>query len=453
MRNIVLIGMMGCGKSTIGLQAAKKTGWPFVDLDEEIEKDAGRRISEIFETEGEAGFREWETRTVRKWAGRAGTVISTGGGVVLRPENMNLLRRSGFVVFIDRPLSDILATVDADNRPLLKQGSEQVRALYETRLPLYRQYADHVLPNAGKRSAAVQALTELIERERRDHLHLAVIGDPIAHSLSPDIHLPVLSVYSQYPTYEKVEAPRGSLSDWVYRVRETGVDGFNLTMPHKQDIFPFLDDIDETAQLLGAVNTVVNRGGRLTGYNTDGDGFYQSLSRVGQQVEGAQMVLLGTGGAAEALAVRGAQRGLSRLTVQGRSPEKVKTLAERVRRVNPELSVHSGGLTTEELTQACAGADILVNATPKGMDGTGQPDWEDLSFLDALPDTAAVCDLIYKPAETRLLRAAAARGLRAQNGLWMLIYQAILADEYYLGQPLDRDDMAGLVYDRLYNKE
>ena len=390
---------------------------------------------------------------MQKWAGRAGTVISTGGGVVLRPENMERLRQNGTVVFLDRPVSDILATVNAARRPLLQQEPERVRALYESRLSLYRGYADHVIANTGTREDAVGALAALIESERRDRLHLAVIGDPIDHSLSPDIHLPVLEQYSRHPVYEKVRVPRGSLSDWVYRVRETGVDGFNLTMPHKQDIFPFLDEIDETARRLGAVNTVVNRGGRLTGYNTDGDGFYQSLSRLACPVEGAQMVLLGAGGAAEALAIRGVQRGLSRLTVLNRSVQKAEALAKRVREANPAVAVESGGLTAEETVRACAQADVLVNATPKGMEGTHQPDWEELSFLNVLPDTAVVCDLIYKPAKTRLLQAAAARGLRTQNGLWMLIYQAVLADEHYLGQPLDRDAMAERAYARLRDKE
>lgn len=453
MRNIVLIGMMGCGKSTIGYQAAKQAGLPFVDVDTEIERAAGRPIPEIFAAEGEAGFRQWEARLVRQAAARAGAVISTGGGVVLRPANMHRLRQSGLVLFIDRPLSDILATVDAGNRPLLKQGPEQVRALYESRLPLYRGYADEVIANAGPRHAAVRLLVDRIERDRRDHLRLAVIGDPIAHSLSPDIHLPVLGLFSRYPTYDKVEVPRGSLSDWVYRMRETGVDGCNLTMPHKRDILPLLDEIDDAARALGAVNTVVNRGGRLTGYNTDGDGFYQSLSRVGQRVDGARLVLLGAGGAAEALAVRGAQRGLGRLTVLNRSPEKAAALLQRARAVCPSLAGESGGLTPSEIRAACEGADLLVNATPQGMEGVDGSDWEDLSFVEALPDTAVVCDLIYKPAETRLLRAAAARGLRVQNGLWMLIYQAVLADEYYLGCSLDRDGMADWAYRRLHEKE
>lgn len=453
MRNIVLIGMMGCGKSTIGYQAAKQAGCPFVDLDTEIEKDAGCSISEIFSAEGEAGFREREARMVRRWAGRAGTVISTGGGVVLRPENVERLRQSGTVVFIDRPLGDILAMADTGNRPLLKQGPEGVRALYESRLPLYRKAADQVLENTGRRGEAVRELVRLIERERRDHLRLAVIGDPVAHSLSPEIHLPVLELYSRDPAYIKVEVPRGSLSDWVYRVRTTGVDGFNLTMPHKQDIFPFLEEIDDAARALGAVNTVVNRGGRLIGYNTDGDGFYQSLSRLGRTATGARMVLLGAGGAAQALAVRGAQRGLGRLTVLNRSPEKAAALAERARAANPALETESGGLSQPEIRAACETADLLVNATPKGMEGAGEPDWQDLSFLEALPQTAVVCDLIYRPAETRLLQAAAARGLKTQNGLWMLIYQAILADEYYLGHSLDRDDMADRVFGRLQDKE
>jgi len=159
MKNIALIGMSGCGKSVVGERLAEVLGVAFYDADAEIERDAGMRISEIFEKFGEVEFRRLERAKTAELAQLSGVVISTGGGVVLNPENMENLRRSSVIVFLDRKPGEILATLDNSNRPLLRD-SARVYAMYDERLPLYHCGADLVVANVGTVEEVVGKIKE-----------------------------------------------------------------------------------------------------------------------------------------------------------------------------------------------------------------------------------------------------------------------------------------------------
>lgn len=162
-RNIVLTGMPGCGKNSIGEALAARLGMGYADIDEIIEREAGRSISEIFAQEGELAFREMESRITEQISRGGGLVISTGGGTMMRPENVRALRRTGLVFFINRPVREILAGVDLSNRPLLAGEPRKIHALYEERLPVYRATADHEVANNGELNRTVDALDRLIE--------------------------------------------------------------------------------------------------------------------------------------------------------------------------------------------------------------------------------------------------------------------------------------------------
>ena len=138
MKNIVLIGMPGCGKTTIGKQIAKALGFSFFDCDQYIEETQKYSISKIFEQYGEAHFRSLETKALKALSGKTNAVISTGGGVVERPENIDILKNCGIVVFINRPLENILGDVDTSHRPLLKDGKERLINLHQRRFALYK---------------------------------------------------------------------------------------------------------------------------------------------------------------------------------------------------------------------------------------------------------------------------------------------------------------------------
>ena len=147
-KDLILIGMPGCGKSTIGKRLAQRLNLPFLDLDAEIEELAGMPIPAIFEQEGEDGFRQWETKAFLQAVGK-GRIIATGGGIVTRQENL-LIAKQGWVVFLDRPLAAIMNDVRTDTRPLLKEGKDRLIRLHQERDGLYRFWADSTVVNDGK---------------------------------------------------------------------------------------------------------------------------------------------------------------------------------------------------------------------------------------------------------------------------------------------------------------
>ncbi len=161
-KDIILIGMPGCGKSTIGRMLAKAMKCPFLDLDTAIEEMAAKTINQIFEDDGETVFREMETLVLKQSVGRGG-ILATGGGVVTIPHNQEFLE-DGIVVFVDRPLSILLESTTTEDRPLLKEGREKLKNLYETRYDLYCQWADVQVKNNGTAEDAVRTIIKEVEQ-------------------------------------------------------------------------------------------------------------------------------------------------------------------------------------------------------------------------------------------------------------------------------------------------
>lgn len=156
---IILIGMAGCGKTTIGREAAKLLGRPFIDVDELIEKLSGP-IPQLFE-HGEPHFRDCESEAIAQACIVEGAIIATGGGVVTRSANMSELKKAGTILFIDRPINKIVADIDVSTRPLFICGIEALNTAYVNRLPLYRQYADYIIENNGSMEDACRKVSEL----------------------------------------------------------------------------------------------------------------------------------------------------------------------------------------------------------------------------------------------------------------------------------------------------
>lgn len=278
-------------------------------------------------------------------------------------------------------------------------------------------------------------------------MRLQVIGDPVLHSKSPVLHGAMLSALGLDAAYDARVVRRGELPDYLRWARDHGVAGFNATMPHKEDLLPLLDGIDPAARLTGAVNTVCLREGAWVGFNTDGAGALSALGEVlGFDPAGSTVTLLGAGGAAKAVALALAEAGAERVRVCNRTLERAGELCAR----HPRLTPAPFGPDT--LERLCRGADLLVNCTSLGMEGCPRQ-FEGFSFLDALPPHGAVFDLIYHPAETELLAQARRRGLRAMNGLPMLVWQAVLALEHFLNRPLDRGAMAAAASAALGHKQ
>ena len=267
---------------------------------------------------------------------------------------------------------------------------------------------------------------------------LCVIGDPVLHSKSPLIQNTMIQALGLDYEYVCQPVKREELPAWLDRVRTEGWAGFNATMPHKEALIPYMDELDEDAKLYGAVNTVCYRNGKLYGVNTDGSGFARALAMCNIPIKGTKFALLGAGGAAKAVTLKLVQQGAGQVTICNRTVEKAAALAAHAPDV---LSVT--GFSNEELSAACAGCDVLINCTNLGM--AGSPEFETLDFVDALPKGAPVCDLIYHPLKTDLLARAEAQGHPVMNGLPLLIHQAILALEHFTQTKIDAAAMLPLV--------
>ena len=262
-------------------------------------------------------------------------------------------------------------------------------------------------------------------------LNLAVIGDPIAHSLSPAVHQSALSALGISHTYEKVQVKKGELVSFLAYAKEKNITGFNLTMPHKVDILPFLDEMDESAQRFQSVNTVHVVDGRLYGYNTDAGGYTEALKYAGYGFKNSRVVILGAGGVVRTLAQEAAWQGAKSICLLNRTIEKAEEICAMVKE-KTDMPIMAQPMNAKTMAEACESTDILINGTPLGMHGV-DADFKDFSFLQHLPKDALVSDLIYNPDTTQLLAKAQGQGLNTLNGLGMLIYQALLADRIYTG--------------------
>ncbi len=260
---------------------------------------------------------------------------------------------------------------------------------------------------------------------------LAVLGYPIAHSLSPAMHQPALDAAGLNCRYMALAVSADRLGGAVTGLRDLGLLGANVTIPHKEQVAGYLDEITADAALIGAVNTITVREGRLCGSNTDGAGFLAHLRAEGVDPTGRPAAILGAGGAARAIAVALARAGVSRLMVLNRTESRAEAVAAVAR-----LAGCSEARGASPSAAGLAGAALVVNCTPVGM----YPQTDRTPVLaEWLPDGAVVYDTVYRPFQTLLLQAAADRGLRTVGGLGMLVYQGALAWEEWFGRrgPVD----------------
>ncbi len=270
---------------------------------------------------------------------------------------------------------------------------------------------------------------------------LAVIGHPVSHSLSPQIHNRFAASLNLSYAYLAFDVTPETLPDFMAAARSLNIAGFNVTMPLKSLVLPQLDEIAASADLYGAVNTVVYREGRFSGHNTDGQGFLLSLAHAGLDPAKANALILGAGGAARAVAMALLQKG-ARVQLACRRPDKALSL---------EGAAYCSWSEIANIIEA-EDCNLLINATPLGMEGSspsGGPDesgnFTDLSFLNSLRPGALVYDLIYAPRETLLLHQAKAKGFAVMNGLAHLVCQAALSFEFFTGQAPGRDTIAELI--------
>ena len=270
-------------------------------------------------------------------------------------------------------------------------------------------------------------------------LRLGIIGHPIAHSISPVFQQAALDHLSIDGVYEKWDVSPGDVGPFLEGLRAPGTLGINVTVPHKEAVAPFLDEVDDWASAAGAVNTIVNREGRLTGHNTDGVGFLRALKDGGGfDVTGRRVLILGAGGAARGVVLALARVGAGSLVIANRTEDRARRLAE----LSQRNGVPATAAALSEADDAAGAADLIVNCTTVGMshgpDESGSP----LS-AGCISASCLVNDLVYNPLETPLLRDAAHAGAAVLGGIQMLVYQGAASFEMWTGQPAPVPVMLG----------
>ena len=258
----------------------------------------------------------------------------------------------------------------------------------------------------------------------------ALLGDPVEHSLSPCFqnaafqHLGLDFIYLAFTV--KAEDLRSA----ILGVRNLGFYGLNVTMPHKISVIQYLDELDENAEKIKSVNTMLNRDGRLIGYTTDGIGALNALKYNGVNPGGKKIVILGAGGASRSVSFALAKEA-EELVILNRTVARAEKLVSDVRHlIVRSEKIRWGGLTEENIRKELREADILINATPVGMSPNEDETPVNKKYIH--PDLA-VFDLVYHPLETRLLKEARMIGAKTINGLSMLIHQGAASFEIWTG--------------------
>ena len=248
-----------------------------------------------------------------------------------------------------------------------------------------------------------------------------VFGDPVDDNPTGVVEEAAFAAKNLNYRYLTVKVLPEDLGKAMDSVRIFGMKGINLTMPHKIKVLPYLDELSPAAKIIGAVNTVIQKDGKLYGENTDGKGFVTALKNSGETLEGKKVTILGAGGAARAIAVECALNGAVHINIINRSAEKGEELASLIQ---SETDSSAQYLTWESSMKIPADTQILINATSIGFSPnvTDKPDID----YSTITNQMCVCDVIFNPVETIFLKAAAANGAKIVTGLGMLVQQAAL---------------------------
>ncbi len=254
---------------------------------------------------------------------------------------------------------------------------------------------------------------------------LSILGKPVKHSMSPYMHNLSFERLNLDFAYMAFEIKDDELGKAVEAMKTLDAKGFNITMPYKKEVMKFLDEIDEEAEIIGSVNTVLNDGGKLIGYNTDGKGFIKSLEQNNINFKGEKIIIVGAGGAARAIAIQLAIESAGEIVIANRTIKNAELISDTINHNISGTRSRSILLDQVVLKEELKDAKILINTTSIGMKET-----IDKSIIEndnILHKDLFVADIIYDPPKTKLLLQAENIGCRTMNGLSMLIYQGAIA--------------------------
>lgn len=261
-----------------------------------------------------------------------------------------------------------------------------------------------------------------------------VFGDPVDDNPTGAVEEAAFQAKNLNYRYLTIKVLPKDLEAAMKSVRVLGMKGINLTMPHKVKVLPYLDELSEAAQIIGAVNTVIHKDGRLYGENTDGKGFVTALKNTGTTLAGKRVTILGAGGAARAIAVECALNEAAHITIINRNPERGKELASLI---NEKTKCPAEFFVWEKGMKIPADTEILINGTSAGFSPnvTERPEID----YDSVTEKMCACDVVFNPVETIFLQESAKRGAKTVTGLGMLVQQAALNFTLWTGEqaPID----------------
>lgn len=257
--------------------------------------------------------------------------------------------------------------------------------------------------------------------------HLAVIGDPISHSLSPQMHQAALQKLSLSGTYDPILVKQGTLADFFSDPKTKRLDGFNVTVPHKVDVIPFLDELTTEAKLIGAVNTVSKSKQGWIGHNTDGLGFvYSVIEKHPIDWTTSHVTVFGAGGASRAICFALLQLDCKNLLIINRHLNRAESLAEDLKKSFSKAHIKTQ--TFENLNQVPWNQQtLIINSTSLGLNET----WDNLSWIEKTSAETIIADIVYKPRITPLLKEAQQQKRPIVDGTGMLVHQGALAFEIF----------------------
>jgi shikimate dehydrogenase len=253
-----------------------------------------------------------------------------------------------------------------------------------------------------------------------------VIGNPIEHTLSPIIHNAAFEALELDFAFLAFKVQAADLGDALSGMRALNIHGLNVTMPHKNTVIKYLDEVDPGVKTIASVNTILNKDGKLLGFNTDGVGALSALEQNGVEVSGKKILLLGAGGAAKAIAYIISQEA-AELVILNRTLNQATEIANILKqKFNKKINVET--LSPSAIRDNLADADVLINATSIGMKPNAN---QTLVEPQLLKSDLAVMDIVYDPLETKLARDAKAAGAKVVSGVEMLIYQGAASFEIW----------------------
>ena len=252
----------------------------------------------------------------------------------------------------------------------------------------------------------------------------AVIGDPIDHSLSPNIHSAAFRELNLDSSYIAYRIPKGELEEGIEGLKKIKIDGFNVTIPHKIEMMKYLDKTDESCSLIGAVNTVTNKDGILKGYNTDMDGFLDPFKKKKLAIINKKILLIGAGGAARAIVAGFVKEKAKSITIANRTLENAKNLAE----FSEQIGLNANAIKIEQVKNMAKECDIIVNATSIGLKNESS-----IISLEGINEKTIVYDIVYMPINTDFIKKAKEKNAIIIFGYEMLLGQAIRAFEIWHG--------------------